>query len=58
MRWLKPIDGQKRTRTEFLFMPKRIGHEARFWEWASWVEEYKWFIGGWAAVRWVDGESE
>lgn len=56
--WLKPIDGQKRTRTEFLFLPKGIGREVRFWERASWIEEYNGFIGTWAAVRWVDGESE
>lgn len=58
MRWLDPINGQERARTGFLFLPKGIGREVRFWERASWIEQYFGPIGGWAAVRWVDGESE
>jgi len=36
-----PKDGSLREKTSFLFLPKKIGHETRWLEVATWVEEFK-----------------
>ena len=63
MKWLDrslPNNGEKRTRKAFLFLPKKIGEETRWLEFAKWLEHYNigvsnaggnvvehWVIDGW-----------
>ena len=56
----RPSFGDMRTRTEFLWWPKRICYETRWLERASWREEYikmwdglDWHYGGWTSIAWV-----
>ena len=58
MRWNRPKLGVKRTRRRFLLLPKRIGNEVHWLEWAEWKEscEINIVIGTnyWSPIHWVD----
>lgn len=43
MRWTSqgPEVGNTRTKFRFLFLPKTIGGETRWLEWAKWTEEFR-----------------
>jgi hypothetical protein len=64
MRWAtkrRPLDGQFRLRSRFLWAPKTIEGETRWLEFADWWERYSytdtdWDTGpsyGWTVVRWA-----
>ena len=64
MRWYKNQNyGALRVVSKFLFFPKQIGGETRWWEYATWEE--KWVKGGgpgacpdfWRKTRWIDANS-
>lgn len=47
MKWIpkpRPHDLDTRMKSGFLFFPKTIGEETRWFEFASWLEEYH--VGG------------
>lgn len=54
MKWgkPKPVTYAERKRFGFLFLPKVIGHEWRWLEWAHWKQMY---IGGlgWCSIEWI-----
>lgn len=65
MRWTekpyaKPIEGNCRIRSGFLFLPLCALGEWRWLEQAKWEELYYGpsydYLGGWAMVRWVDND--
>lgn len=67
MKWSWPEQGTLRTVTRFLWYPKEIGHETRFWEKATWEEKvvYWWddragrdARWSWEIVRWIDDGEE
>lgn len=57
MRWPEPRQGQYRARRGFLFIPKTIGYETRWLEWAAWIERYGcndyWVPEAWVPEAWV-----
>ncbi len=60
MRWRVPDIGDKRVRSRFLFLPKRIKSERRWLEVAKWEEQfvldiYEGFY--WRPIRWVEREE-
>lgn len=59
MRYNTPKIGDIRKRSGFLWLPKEINHEVRFWEYAEWEEEYKWdpLLNGWEAYKWINKET-
>lgn len=60
MRWQHPNADEERTRTAFLWFPKRIGDESRWLERATWIEVWQTYRAlallppEWVAIRWVD----
>ena len=64
MRWKAKRElqhGDKRIRTKFLLLPKKIDYEVRWLEFAKWEERFtaKWYeedsyIYEWKAFRWLD----
>ena len=58
MRWQGKKLGDKRLRTRFLLIPKKINGEWRWWETATWQQEYKRDNGAhdsWWSIHWVTG---
>ena len=56
MRKRYPPNKARRVRRAFLLLPKQIGGETRWLEWACWLDEYSaniWPTGVWFARRWV-----
>jgi hypothetical protein len=45
-----------RIRTGFLFFPKTIGHQLRWFETAKWKEEFRVSLGDtwWEPIEWID----
>ncbi len=60
MRWSKdwqPVDGEMRVVTKFLWLPKKLGHETRWLERASWNIKATVLSTGvywWSATGWLD----
>lgn len=54
MRFNKPLFGERRQVSGFLWWPKTIGRQTRWLERASWVEEFQSFKcnEGWGAIAW------
>lgn len=60
MKWpekLPPKEGDLRHVTRFLFFPKTIAKQVRFWERATWVEQCVIWRGEihWEPISWRDG---
>ena len=51
-------DTYYRNRKKFLFFPKTIGNETRWWEVAEWKEYWfnntSWEFMRWEALEWID----
>ena len=60
MRWKHPQKFDLRTKTAFLWLPKRIYGETRWLETATWEEQFNYTRGGyaWKPRWWVDEPSE
>jgi hypothetical protein len=58
MRWRKKQEGDVRVRTRFLIFPKTIYVWTRWWERATWKEQYTTTAMGarryWKPIEWVD----
>lgn len=56
MRWSEPVLYVNRTVSRFLWLPKTIGRETRWFEFAEWRELYKECKSrsGWVPQHWVD----
>ena len=54
----RPEGGDSRTKKGFLFLPKRIGNETRWLEFATWKQFCYWELNGefykWVDYKWVD----
>jgi len=60
MRRRLPESGDIRIRMAFLFLPKTIGLDWRWLEWATWGERYVTpYLESsyWKAEKWLDGET-
>ena len=60
----RPSFGTTRTRTKFLWWPKRIWNETRWLERATWREEYlkiwdggDWYYEEWRKNEWIDEQT-
>lgn len=55
MRHIKPPIGAFRVKRRFLLMPKAIGNDVRWLEWACWKEKYldKPLYDGWTDACWI-----
>jgi hypothetical protein len=51
-----PQRGDIRMTTRFLYFPKKIGAEIRWWEWAVWEERFDEPSRrlGWKETRWLN----
>lgn len=63
MRYHRKLEAEKwarRTRSGFLWFPKTIAFETRFWEHATWEDMYVVAVSHamWVADRWVDADRE
>jgi hypothetical protein len=47
-------NGDIRTRTKFLFIPKTVNKELRWLEHATWQEFYSDYYSRWIGERWID----
>ena len=56
MKWNNPREGDRRTITRFLFLPRRIGYETRWLEWAKIIQEFCGFYG--PNGRFYDSEDQ
>lgn len=53
MRWRKPQNGDRRTVRKFLIIPRTIGGQTRWFEWATFVQEYhRNAVPQWVDVEW------
>lgn len=56
----KPIVGDTRVKRKFLWLPRIINNELRFWETATWQEEFKpidYYLlnkNQWVPEEWID----
>lgn len=61
MRWQAPARDPD-IRSGFLYFPKTIKGETRWWEWATWQTEIRMTMASGkayrAAIRWIDAESK
>lgn len=62
MRWHhkpKAKPWSRRTRSGFLWFPKTIGFETRFWEHTTWEEHFVVAVSHamWVADKWADGDE-
>ncbi len=57
MRWHRPKTGDTRIIKKFLLLPKTIGNQTRWLEWANIVQKYAYYER-WYDYRWLDVENE
>ena len=55
MKWKTSRPHDTRERSGFLLLPKRVGYEARWWEFAYWGEYYD--GNNWHPLRWLDSSN-
>lgn len=52
MRWIETLPCTTRTRSGFLWFPKKVNGETRWLEKANWIEVY-WGNRGWVIEKWI-----
>ncbi len=52
MKWKRPCHGNLRIKKKFLWFPKTIKQETRWFEVATWEQLYHY--GSWLNSRWID----